>query len=92
MTKFVDILLAENANGNIRTFVAPTSTANVGDVVLHDGDLFTVIASAWFDVGDDKYPILEGSTTLYTPDKILAIRWEKKDELEADNDTIPGNS
>lgn len=90
-TKFVDILLTQGTNGNTRTFVVPTGIAHVGDVVLHDGELFTVINSAWFDVNDDTYPIIEGSTTLYTPDKILAVMREKE-ELEAGNGTVPGDS
>lgn len=89
-SKYVDILLTQNIKGETRTFVVPTSTAREGDRILHDGELFTVINRAWFDLDGDKYPILEGSTTLHTPDKILAVKWEKEN-LEADNGTVPGN-
>lgn len=89
--KYVDILLAQNDEGETRTFVVPTSTAHEGCLILHDGELFTVINHAWFDLNGDKYPIIEGSTTLYTPDKILAVMCEKE-ELEADNGTAPGDS
>ena len=90
-SKYVDILLAQNDEGETRTFVVPTSTAHEGYLSLHDGALFTVINRAWFDLNGDKYPIIEGSTTLYTPDKILAVMWEKE-ELEAGNGTVPGDS
>lgn len=90
-SKYVDILLAQNDGGETRTFVVPTSTAYEGYLILHDGALFTVINRAWFDLNGDKYPIIEGSTTLYTPDKILAVMWEKE-ELEAGNGTVPGDS
>lgn len=90
-SKYVDILLAQNDKGETRTFVVPTSTAHEGYLILHDGALFTVINRAWFDLNGDKYPIIEGSTTLYTPDKILAVMWEKE-ELEAGNGTVPGDS
>ena len=90
MSKYVEILLAQDSNGNTRTFSVPTSTAYVGDIVLHDGELFTVINSAWFDVNGDTYPIIEGSTTLYVPDKIMNVRWEKE-ELEANDGTVPTN-
>lgn len=86
-SKYVDILLTQNDEGETRTFVVPTSTAQKGYLILHDGALFTVINRAWFDLNGDKYPILEGSTALYTPDKILAVMWEKE-ELEADNGTV----
>ena len=91
-TKFVAVLLTQGTNGDTRTFVMPTSTAYVGDLVLHDGELFTIINSSWIDVNGDLYPILEGSTTLYTPDKILNIRWEKEENQEAGNGTVPGDS
>ena len=90
-TKYVEILLTQNAVGNVRTFVVPTNTAYEGHLVLHNGELFTVINHAWFELNGDKYAIIEGSTNLYTPDKILAVRWDKK-ELEADNGTVPGDS
>lgn len=90
-SKYVDILLAQNDEGETRTFVVPTSRAHEGCLILHDGALFTVINSAWFDLNGDKYPIIEGSTTLYTPDKILDVMWEKE-ELEAGNGTVPGDS
>ena len=89
-TKFVDVLLAQDANGYTRTFVMPTSTAYVGDLILHEGKLFTIINSSWIDVNGDLYPILEGSTTLYTPDKVLNSRWEKEDQEAADV-AAPGN-
>ena len=90
-SKYVDILLAQNDEGETRTFVVPTSTAHEGYLILHDRALFTVINRAWFDLNGDKYPIIEGSTTLYTPDKILAVMWEKE-ELEAGNGTVSGDS
>ena len=90
-SKYVEILLTQNDEGETRTFVVPTSTAHEGYLILHDGSLFTVINRAWFDQNGDKYPIIEGSTTLYTPDKILAVMW-KKEELEAGNGTVPGDS
>ena len=89
-TKFVDVLLAQGSNGETRTFVMPTSTAYVGDLILHEGKLFTIINSSWIDVNGDLYPILEGSTTLYTPDKVLNSRWEKEDQEAADV-AAPGN-
>ena len=92
LTKFVDILLAQGTNGDMRTFVIPTSVANVGDLILYDGELFTITNSSWIDINGDIYPILEGSTTLYTPDKILNIRWEKEEDKEAGNGTVPGDS
>ena len=91
-SKYVDILLTQNAKGETRTFVVPTSTAHEGYLVLHNGELFTVINRAWFDLNGDKYPILEGSATLHAPDKILAVKWEKGDNLEVNNDTAPGDS
>lgn len=90
-SKYVEILLAQNDEGETRTFVVPISTAHEGYIILHDGVLFTVINRAWFDLNGDKYPIIEGSTTLYTPDKILAVMLEKED-LEAGNGTVPGDS
>ena len=84
--KFLDVLLARNSDGEKRAFVMPTNTAYVGDLILHDSELFTIINRAFVDVHGDLYPILAGLTTLYSPDKVLGIRWEKE-EQEVSNGT-----
>ena len=76
----VDILLARSSNEALRTFVLPSYKANEGDLLLHDGVLFTVIRRGWMDTTSDAYAVLEGSTTLYVPDKVLSVRWRKEDE------------
>ena len=76
----VDVLLARSSNEALRTFVLPSYKANVGDLLLHDGVLFTVIRRGWMDTTSDAYSVLEGSTTLYVPDKVLSVRWRKEDE------------
>lgn len=76
----VDVLLAQSSNEALRTFVLPSYKANVGDMLLHDGVLFTVIRRGWMDTTSDAYSVLEGSTTLYVPDKVLSVRWRKEDE------------
>ena len=91
-SKYVDVLLTQNTIGDTRTFAVPTSVAHEGDVVLHNGELFEVINTAWFDVNGDTYPILEGSTTLYTPDAIMKVLWEKEDKQEAGDGKVPGDS
>lgn len=76
----VDILLAQSSNEVLKTFVLPSYKADVGDLLLHDGVLFTVIRRGWMDTTSDAYAVLEGSTTLYVPDKVLSVRWRKEDE------------
>lgn len=77
----VDILLAQSSNEVLKTFVLPSYKADVGDLLLHDGVLFTVIRRGWMDTTSDAYAVLEGSTTLYVPDKVLSVSWTK-DETE----------
>ena len=79
-SRCVDVLLAQSSNEALRTFVLPSYTANVGDFLLHDGVLFKVIRRGWMDTTSDAYAVLEGSTTLYVPDKVLTVRWRKEDE------------
>lgn len=79
-SRCVDVLLAQSSNEALRTFVLPSYKANVGDLLLHDGVLFTVIRRGWMDTTSDAYAVLEGSTTLYVPDKVLSVRWRKEDE------------
>lgn len=79
-SRCVDVLLAQSSNEALRTFVLPSYKANVGDLLLHDGVLFTVIRCGWMDTTSDAYAVLEGSTTLYVPDKVLSVRWRKEDE------------
>lgn len=74
---YVDVLLTQGCGGTTRTFVVPISTASIGDVVLHDSCMFTVIGNAWVAPDTDVYIVLEGSTTLYVPDKIMRVKWEK---------------
>lgn len=76
----VDVLLAQSSNEALRTFVLPSYKADEGDMLLHDGVLFTVIRRGWMDTTSDAYAVLEGSTTLYVPDKVLSVRWRKEDE------------
>lgn len=76
----VDILLAQSSNEVLKTFVLPSYKADEGDMLLHDGVLFTVIRRGWMDTTSDAYAVLEGSTTLYVPDKVLSVRWRKEDE------------
>ena len=76
----VDVLLARSSNEVLKTFVLPSYKADVGDMLLHDGVLFTVIRRGWMDTTSDAYAVLEGSTTLYVPDKVLSVRWRKEDE------------
>ena len=76
----VDVLLARSSNEVLKTFVLPSYKADVGDMLLHDGVLFTVIRRGWMDTTSDAYSVLEGSTTLYVPDKVLSVRWRKEDE------------
>lgn len=79
-SRCVDVLLAQSSNEALRTFVLPSYKADVGDILLHDGVLFTVIRRGWMDTTSDAYAVLEGSTTLYVPDKVLSVRWRKEDE------------
>lgn len=76
----VDVLLARSRNEVLKTFVLPSYKADEGDMLLHDGVLFTVIRRGWMDTTSDAYAVLEGSTTLYVPDKVLSVRWRKEDE------------
>lgn len=76
----VDVLLARSSNEVLKTFVLPSYKADVGDMLLHDGVLFTVIRRGWMDTTSDAYAVLEGSTTLYFPDKVLSVKWRKEDE------------
>lgn len=76
----VDVLLARSSNEVLKTFVLPSYKADVGDMLLHDGVLFTVIRRGWMDTTSDAYSVLEGSTTLYFPDKVLSVKWRKEDE------------
>lgn len=79
-SRCVDVLLAHSRNEALRTFVLPSYKADEGDMLLHDGVLFTVIRRGWMDTTSDAYAVLEGSTTLYVPDKVLSVRWRKEDE------------
>lgn len=79
-SRCVDVLLAQSSNEVLKTFVLPSYKANVGDLLLHDGALFTVIRRGWMDTDSDAYAVLEGSTILYVPDKVLSVRWRKEDE------------
>lgn len=79
-SRCVDVLLARSSNEALRTFVLPSYKADEGDMLLHDGVLFTVIRRGWMDTTSDAYAVLEGSTTLYVPDKVLSVRWRKEDE------------
>lgn len=76
----VDVLLAQSSNEVLKTFVLPSYKADVGDLLLHDGVLFTVIRRGWMDTTSDAYAVLDGSTTLYVPDKVLSVKWRKEDE------------
>lgn len=78
--KYLDVLLTEGGDGLTRTFISPTSTATEGDMVLYEGNVYTVIGSSWVEKDSDMYIILEGSTTLYVPDKIMQVKWEKEEE------------
>lgn len=82
-SRCVDVLLAQSSNEALRTFVLPSYKANVGDLLLHDGVLFTVIRRGWMDTGSDAYAVLEGSTTLYVPDKVLSVSWAKEEAEDA---------
>ena len=77
--KYLDVLLTEGGDGLTRTFVAPTSTATEGDMVLHDGSVYTIIGSSWVEKDSDMYIVLEGSTTLYVPEKIMRVKWEREE-------------
>lgn len=79
-SRCVDVLLAQSSNEVLKTFVLPSYKADEGDMLLHDGVLFTVIRRGWMDTTSDAYAVLEGSTTLYVPDKVLSVRWRKEDE------------
>ena len=82
-SRCVDVLLAQSSNEALRTFVLPSYKANVGDLLLHDGVLFTVIRRGWMDTTSDAYAVLEGSTTLYVPDKVLSVSWAKEEAEDA---------
>lgn len=79
-SRCVDVLLARSSNEVLKTFVLPSYKADEGDMLLHDGVLFTVIRRGWMDTTSDAYAVLDGSTTLYVPDKVLSVRWRKEDE------------
>lgn len=76
----VDVLLARSSNEVLRTFVLPSYKADIGDMLLHDGVLFTVIRRGWMDTRSDAYAVLEVSATLYVPDEVLSVKWRKEDE------------
>ena len=82
MANYMDLVLAKNDNGDVCTFLVPTSKVKEGDVLLFDGVMFEIIDSDWIDAGSRIYKMLESAGTFLIPDKALATRWEREEDKE----------
>ena len=82
MAKYMDLLLVKDEKGDKFIFLAPTSKANEGDLVMLNGDLHEITKTDWINVESKTYQIFEEAGVLLIPDRILAPLWDREEAID----------
>ena len=68
---------AEATKGEAYCFVAPFS-AEVGDLIEHDGEIFTITKRAYYFAEDDAVSLLADFIHIYPADSIYSVHWKRE--------------
>lgn len=94
MRKYIDLLLVKPDDSYPVLVEAPVSTVSEGDIVFFTAENYgRVISSEWVDLNAPIYSMIREATVVYEAIKVYSCRckWEKQDEMEAENGEAPGS-
>ena len=80
MSKYIDVLLVEEADGTPHVVTAPGCTANDGNVVAFSGTLGTVMRRAYMDTEEEAYAILSAMVPIHEAGAVYVSRYEKENK------------
>jgi hypothetical protein len=86
MSKFTYLFTAEDQNGAVSTFQADGAfTARPGDLILCDGELFTIRKANCCDIYGDDYAMISDIADIRHAEMIFSPIWHKEEPDDAND-------